>query len=419
MRNLTYNAYAGAARSGIRAALRLIFCGAVTVAAGHSQGAGTESGLVAHEWGTFTSIAGETGESVEWLPLNGPSDLPGFVEHFRGTGFKLGLGGRLRMETPVLYFYAPRETNVDVSVSFLHGLITEWYPRAARVEPSSTVTDAVGFAPDCNGSIRWESVSVEPSSSPTFPKEAQSSHYYAARATDAAPLRVTDGLLSQHEKFLFYRGVSETAPPLTAAVLPRGRIEVKNTVKNEIPLVVLFERRSQWSGFRQFSGLQTGAILEPPLLDSSPAALRPILETVMVSAGLYPAEAHAMLETWHDSWFQEGSRLIYIVPTSYVDTVLPLSIKPRPGEVHRVFIGRVELLTAATESEIEAAIADQTEAVLKQKYGRFLPAFLEIMLRQNPNAAQAAGLRRLLSGIYATYLGQNNQSLLDKPGTNN
>src|SRR5438067_10505692 len=37
------------------------------------------SGLVVHEWGTFTSIAGKDGVALEWRPLNGASDLPKFV----------------------------------------------------------------------------------------------------------------------------------------------------------------------------------------------------------------------------------------------------------------------------------------------------------------------------------------------------
>src|SRR2546423_10894580 len=58
------------------------------------------AGLTAHEWGTFTSVAGANGQSVEWSPLTGSADLPSFVEHFRDAGFKLGLRGTVRMETP-------------------------------------------------------------------------------------------------------------------------------------------------------------------------------------------------------------------------------------------------------------------------------------------------------------------------------
>ena len=97
------------------------------------------SGLTAHEWGTLTSIAGSDGQAVEWSPLTGSTDLPVFVEHFRDPGFKLGLRGTVRMETPVLYFYDSREETVSVQVAFANGVITEWYPQASRVEPAGNL----------------------------------------------------------------------------------------------------------------------------------------------------------------------------------------------------------------------------------------------------------------------------------------
>src|SRR3989441_7460481 len=90
------------------------------------------SGLTAHEWGTFTSIAGSDGQAVEWSPLTGSTDLPGFVEHFRNTGFKLGLRGTVRMETPVLYLYSLKEQTASDSVAFVKVVITEWMPPARR-----------------------------------------------------------------------------------------------------------------------------------------------------------------------------------------------------------------------------------------------------------------------------------------------
>src|ERR1700752_3965359 len=85
--------------------------------------------FVVHEWGTFTSIAGADGAAVQWFPPAAPSDLPRFVEH-QPYIIKGGLCGSVRMETPVLYFYAPRDLDVDVGVRFRQGLITEWYPHA-------------------------------------------------------------------------------------------------------------------------------------------------------------------------------------------------------------------------------------------------------------------------------------------------
>src|SRR5436189_1943714 len=91
--------------------------------------------LVVHEWGTFTSIAGADGRAVDWLPLDGPSDLPSFVDR-ACFSLKGSLPGTIRMETPVLYFYASRPIRATVRVEFRQGMVTEWFPHAA-VTPSA------------------------------------------------------------------------------------------------------------------------------------------------------------------------------------------------------------------------------------------------------------------------------------------
>jgi hypothetical protein len=365
--------------------------------AGNAQKASSDPGLIAHEWGTFTSIAGETGQAVEWLPLNSPGDLPGFVEHFRGTGFKVGLGGTIRMETPVLYFYSTHDTAVDVSVSFFHGLITEWYPHATHIEPSSSLNNVVLFQQQSSGSISWKSVSVQPSADFAFPQESQSSHYYAARNTNSSSLRISTNNGDESEKFLFYRGVSVAPAPLSALVLPNGQIEAINQSAAEVPKLILFERRGEKLGFREVNSLREGAILDPPVLNASLDSLLPDLEASLISSGLYPEEAHAMLESWKDSWFEEGSRLIYIVPNSFVGQILPLSIEPQPATVHRVFVGRMELLTPATQNAIETAAGTQDKAALS-KYGRFLAPMIEMILHKN------CAERRALTNLRASDL---------------
>jgi hypothetical protein len=41
-----------------------------------------------HEWGTFTSVAAEDGTAVEWVPQQGPRDLPCFVESYKNRLIK-------------------------------------------------------------------------------------------------------------------------------------------------------------------------------------------------------------------------------------------------------------------------------------------------------------------------------------------
>src|SRR5215813_10977225 len=89
--------------------------------------------LVAHEWGTFTSVSTADGAAQYWYPLIGPSELPSFVyrsaEASRGQCVKCDLA-LVRMETPVIYFYSDRNINASVKVGFPQGRITEWYPQA-------------------------------------------------------------------------------------------------------------------------------------------------------------------------------------------------------------------------------------------------------------------------------------------------
>ncbi len=127
------------------------------------------SDLSVHEWGTFTSIAGKDGAALDWLPLTGSTDLPGFVEHLREPGFKGGLRGTVRMETPVLYFYSSGETTVSVKVSFTKGLITEWYPHASSVAAGNPRTDFPLYQMRTAGSITWNSVYIEPGSAGNLP----------------------------------------------------------------------------------------------------------------------------------------------------------------------------------------------------------------------------------------------------------
>jgi hypothetical protein len=357
------------------------------------------SGLTAHEWGTFTSIAGEQGQAVEWSPQTGSTDLPAFVEHLRTPQFKLGLRGTVRMETPVLYFYDSREETVSVKVSFNHGLITEWYPHASRVEPSGSLLDL-------GGSIAWETVTTSPSLRADFPRGTEENHYYAARATSATPLRVKTPAGEQQEKFLFYRGVGAFAPPVSARLTANGKLLVENRGAEEITSVILFERRGENVGYRIGSGVQDKFILEAPELTGSVDSLGRDLEGMLVNQGLYQDEAHAMVETWRTSWFEEGSRLLYLVPADFVNRVLPLSITPAPIQTSRVFVGRLEIVTPATEKAVEQALLAHDRATL-DSYGRFLESILQMIMTKEKNPERLRQIQSALSNYYSSEVARN------------
>ena len=357
-----------------------------------------ETDLTVHEWGTFTSIAGPDGSSMNWLPLTGSADLPSFVEHFREVAFKGGLSGTTRMETPVLYFYSPRETTVSVNVSFAKGLITEWYPHADSANPALTPRDFSLFNIKSSGAIAWNTVHIEPQGSLDFPSDNSENHYFAARNTSATPLSVETPSGPQREKFLFYRGVSAFSVPINATVAADSSIHLQNQFADEIPAAILFERRGAQLGYRMLGPLRDQAAYTPPELSASLDSLSTTLEGILISQGLFPDEAHAMLETWKDSWFEEGSRLIYIVPRRFIDSVLPLRIAPAIAATTRVFVGRLELITSATERAVESAFAADDQVTLA-KYNRFLEPILSTMIQKSTEPARTAQLERYLQDV--------------------
>ncbi|MFN7919738.1 MAG: hypothetical protein U0Q16_06555 [Bryobacteraceae bacterium] len=347
------------------ARLPLLFGAAVALLAAPARSDKSSLGeVIVHEWGTFTTVAGVDGAARVWQPLGGPEDLPCFVRRLDFGFSPKAMFGSVRMETPVLYFYSPRAATLSVKVGFPKGLISEWYPDA-KVAPRST---SGGFTLG-NGSIEWGTVRVSPGADPDLPVERRANHYYAARETDAAPLEVN----KQWERLLFYRGIGSFQIPyevtLSGEDLVTSRLNpYLDPSLSHVPRAILFENRNGKIGFQEVNA--NGATVRLPSLDGSLPDLKAQLEAILVKEGLLAREAHAMVETWKDSWFEKGARLFYIVPRAFVDDVLPLQIEPAPAAVQRVFVGRIELMPAWVGREaVRALEADDLAAV--KSWGRF------------------------------------------------
>jgi hypothetical protein len=403
-----------AARSRIIVLLLLCFLSCAAILA---QAQRTNPDLTAHEWGTFTSIAGFDGKAAKWSTLNGSAELPSFVEHIAGIYFKAGLRGTVRMETPVLYLYSPEQTEVSVKVAFSKGIITEWYPHASRVTPDGTHFPGSDLFTHkhAKGTIAWDSVVVSPTAAANFPLDPKSpndreNQYYAARETSAPPLLVSTGAGTQQERFLFYRGVSSISIPISATITSAGEVRLANLGDEEIPSVILFERRGDKVGYRIGGALSGQMSLDAPQLTATVETLSRDLQEVLTSQGLNPDEARAMIATWNGSWFEEGSRVFYIVPQSYLATNLPLTINPSPEKIVRVFVGRLELVTPATEEAVQKILAAH-DAVGLEKYLRFLEPILAKMKADNP--AQADQINADMDQIY------NSGTLRSYPPYNN
>lgn len=355
---------------------------------------------IAHEWGTFTSVQGADGVQMEWNPLLG-TDLPNFVYDLRRTNIEYALSksafrGRQRMETPVIYFHSGEVFNVDVEVRFPQGTVTEWYPR--------------GFAPGKlkgdKPALSWPGVTVIPPGSieatglaKRLPKEEDSGHYYAAREAEADFVSVTNQQgVTEVEKFLFYRGVGNFVAPLQVTMPDAKSPDLRLENTGDLPLQSLFVIRVG-EGFMTITPAgelpakanMTAGMSDPLPIEEGRAKLGKMLRESLSNAGLTTTEADAMVKTWDDSWFGErGIRVLYILPQTWADTVLPLKLDPAPNQLVRVFVGRAEVITPQVElaltKEIDRAksddLATRAEAVKNIRglgLGRFLePAFRRI-----------------------------------------
>jgi len=356
-----------------------------------------DSRLVVHEWGTFTSIAGRDGVALEWRPLNGSTDLPGFVhtiqegaKGLRHPELKADLAATVRMETPVLYFYSDNEMDVSVKVDFPKGKITEWYPQARSV----------------NTGIDWGRLRVMPGAAVNLPVDYKESHYYPARETDAAPIQVcaTRGKSAQQEKFLFYRGVGTFGLPVSVQ-LKSEKVILKNLGKDEITHLIIFENRGGKLGYRLLDGFTGETTVERPPLDKNIESLLHDLKVMLVASGLYEKEATAMIKTWRNSWFEEGMRVFYILPRQATDAVLPVTIDPRPAELVRVLVGRTEVITPEMEKAVQKQISmlgDSSPEVREdamqniRRYGRFSEPILKRILENEENGLKRERIKELI-----------------------
>jgi hypothetical protein len=352
--------------------------------------------LVVHEWGTFTSVAGKDGSSLFWRPLDVESDLPAFVysvdkgDTFRRLRYpsKSGLPVSIRMETPVLYFYAKEEMLVSVKVEFPGGRITEWYP-AARVN---------------RGEIDWGELRVMPGAQVYLANDFSENHYYPARATDAAAIQVRNNQGTEQEKFLFYRGVGNFALPLSVK-LADDRLVINKQGDENIGKVVLFENRDGKIGYRTAELTFTATALNRPDLNGDINDLRRDLKAMLIAEGLLEKEAEAMLNTWRSSWFEEGLRVFYIMPRKTTDAVLPLNINPQPANLVRVLIGRTEMITPEMENNVTAQLktlndpsVSVRQTALKgiNRYGRFTESILTQILDHSRDPQIKLEVERLL-----------------------
>jgi len=398
-----------------------------SLAAHACGGYGDDDHFFAHEWGTFTSIQGADGVPIAWQSLI-EGDLPGFVyNRTRATDAQL-LGAPLspftkgaiaapqRIETPVIYFYSLKPRTVDVRVDLPQGTITEWYPQISKFGPAfgQAVTPFIDPKQRDKSYIEWSKVQIMPDSKAQFLDDKRPSHYYAARTTDATPIRVIppatqnkkangEGLPKpQDEKFLFYRGIANFPSPMLARATTDHTVVLQNLLDQPLQHIFVIDQRANEYAFSYHPELAAKKELSADITIFSSRTQRvtgreQLIQSMrksLTAAGLFEKEAAAMVKTWEDSWFDEkGVRILYVLPEKWVETTMPLKFTPAPTKTARVYVGRAELFTPKLEQTLTqlvnafaSAPAEQkavlTQSVRDLRLGRFTQAAFDRVVRK-------------------------------------
>lgn len=361
-------------------------------------GAGAQEKWVVHEWGTFTSLQDESGTAIGGINTD-DEPVPPFVH--RMSGFALLNTSEtppvmfkgapachpdvtMRLETPVIYFHPPKSAagtrSASVRVAFHGGWLSEFYPAANFTAPGleNDRLTSDRLLPDSESKLEWNDLQIG-GYWPVTDTTAQV--WTSPRAVESESVHTTNG---ESEKFLFYRGVANLNAPLQVSrnaqsgeLLFKSQLEGlpgseplpikslwlvdiqpdRQIAFRALPPVSLIHNSQQYVG-------QTAADFAPGdyrlgNLDKLKAALL----SALVSEGLFPDEAQALLNTWEVSYFKSsGMRLFFLVPRTWTDFYLPLEIS-RPSDLRRVMVGRIELVTPRQRSRLQAIAGYSTNEI--------------------------------------------------------
>ncbi len=386
--------------------------------------------LVVHEWGTFTNFSGSDGVNLEFRPLTA-NDLPPFIMRPSlqpgeiGRAFLKGqFYARQRMETPVTYFYTDVPRTVNVRVDFPKGMLTEWYPVVKNFASGADIGSlsikgysyldwgAVRLIPSQQfGDIRVKGPKQQPVPASLPPVNANN-HYGRARETDSAIVETVDKEHGSHfEKFLFYRGVGNFDLPMKLAALGNDRFEVANSGGDASGALLLMRIDNGLVRFTRMNSVAAHSIVEVtlPEAESTVDQLTEAMVRELTAAGLYERESLAMVNTWRTSWFGEnGTRLLYLVPGTQTDTLLPLKVEPVPDEQLRVLVGRLETITPEDCEQLVRRLVGTgennrpSEARTKEELkslGRFAEPAVQFAISQTRNPIQVGRLQAILTTL--------------------
>ena len=348
--------------------------------------------LIVHEWGTFLSVQGSDGVTLAGM-VDSEEHLPKFVidrgpEGWERTQARMRATMFSKMETPVTYFYTNEPMRVRVKVSMPHGLLTHWYPTVREMLPAwkkgEKIDEHVGSALDWgNFELIPEGLAVKTQPKVSLPALSANDTWRFVRDTDSALVRALTGDEKRPfecEKFLFYRGLGAADLPLRAQTQGSDHeLQLALTNPSMQAMTSLFAiwvngSTIRWCALPDLDGGMVSyhnnllADRSPrPLAEGIPLAKADVAEA-LVRSGLYRKEALAMVNNWEHSYFATpGLRLLYVLPRVQTDNIIPINIYPKPDELARVMVGRIELLTPNREQRLVKAVASLSSSDAKTR----------------------------------------------------
>lgn len=358
-----------------------------------------DSIITVHEWGTFTSLTTSGGKQLTGLYLDEEA-LPPFVYNLDMRGATDSQAKiitpkdcelknvTVKMETPVLYFYSPKEMDVKVKVGFKGGLISQWYPqRSGGSESITKCTEPIDFTGGAQeGFIEWAGHLQKPGIAEKYTEPALNSPVWMSPRATKSNLITTKDTLAQTEKYLFYRGIGNFEVQMKTYFNEHGLFAITNNNSNDDVLYAMVYHKPMngpaeiwWAGSM---GKGVMVTMYPKAVQGlTVERVKTNFKNALVAAGLYKDEAEAMLKTWQHSYFDvPGLKVFWIVPRPVTDAILPLQIEPLPLSTQRVLVGRSEVLTPNFEEFIYQVYQNASEDVF---FGdRYIAAYRECYEQQ-------------------------------------
>lgn len=317
-------------------------------------------GVALHEWGVFTVHEG--GPAANSLMKAEWDALPKFV-FGRTAGRQVPERPLLEVAKPVIHVHADRTvaaSAMTIRVDFPGGRPMVWWP-------ANDNRGLKGLDIPEDKALMWRFFVGERNgrrgAEPGF-EEIPAGHWMERlRKIRAADLTFENHVLPGgggrvvplRERFVYYDGLLPVPAGVRAETGPDRRVTLTGAASFAAADVLVIDRSADGRlRVGRVAELKAGASVDKPeLAETDAAAETKRLAGSLTAAGLNADEAESLAEIWRKEFFDTpGVQVIYRLPQTEYDRLLPLQVEPRPEKIVRVGLMRLVLGDPALEARI-------------------------------------------------------------------